>query len=830
MYKKSILLIISVFAIIASHAISNEYESLLDYDWDQSRAPVVQIEQNLRNAETEADFRHISDRMIAVLESEEAGHAAKHFACIILKRIADDRSIPALAGLLTDEDLSHMARYALEDNPATEVDRALLAALAEVEGEVEMGILGTLSLRGNQYILPRLFELAQGDDLEKATEAIRAIGNAGDAETADALIKIEVTDELALLAADARLRIADRILLDGQDLAATEIYHELYRQTAHTPVRIAALGGLLQSLPGEQAAELVLQAIDSEDDDIRAAVGMHLLRPGTGPVVSTLAEGILAVPDEQKMLILGVIREGSHSYALESVLALLDSDNEEVQSAAIATLGSIGDGTIVPSLIELSAQPGDRGKSAMEALKSLSGPEVADSIIAAAETDDNAVRRAAIQVMAARAESDFAETMLEAARDHDPAIRVAAIRGLASVSDLEHIGAMVNLLVEAESSSERNSLLQAIVRTGLRNDDIEARAAPIVSAMPDAEPESKVSLMRALGRLGGEDSLQALVAELENDNREVLMGALNALADWNTACAAPYLLERIQDDPADDIRAFAMRGYINAAARMAAVSGSESIAMYQQALELAQNIQQRRAVLAGLARTSSLESFLMAIQMLEVEGLQAEAEIAAVQIGERIGQDAPEFVAEKLSAIAEQTENEALVERIENAIESMQENLGFVTAWLISGPYTGGNVHTTKYTPEIEGEEADWKLLEEGKHSQWVDLDAAVGGENRSAYAKTAVWSPIERDVTLSLGSDDGIVVWINGEEIFNLEVLRGLTIGENTVSASLKQGWNEVMLKISQAGAHWSFSIQFLDTENNPLGDLRVSPEKARQ
>ena len=42
------------------------------------------------------------------------------YVCRVLRVIGTADSVPALAGLLAERNLSHMARYALQDNPAPE--------------------------------------------------------------------------------------------------------------------------------------------------------------------------------------------------------------------------------------------------------------------------------------------------------------------------------------------------------------------------------------------------------------------------------------------------------------------------------------------------------------------------------------------------------------------------------------------------------------------------------------------------------------------------------------------------------------------------------------
>ena len=77
--------------------------------------------------------KELETRLAAVLPTE-ASRAAKDYVGRKLAIIGTAESVPALATLLPDKDLSHMARYALERIPAPEAAKALRDALAKTSG------------------------------------------------------------------------------------------------------------------------------------------------------------------------------------------------------------------------------------------------------------------------------------------------------------------------------------------------------------------------------------------------------------------------------------------------------------------------------------------------------------------------------------------------------------------------------------------------------------------------------------------------------------------------------------------------------------------------
>ena len=63
------------------------------------------------------------------------------------------------------------------------------------------------------------------------------------------------------------------------------------------------------------------------------------------------------------------------------------------------------------------------------------------------------------------------------------------------------------------------------------------------------------------------------------------------------------------------------------------------------------------------------------------------------------------------------------------------------------------------------------------ERSELVDGQAHALGErpNAATYLYRTFTSPGFRPLELSLGSDDGIRVWLNGEEVFARDVARGV-------------------------------------------------------
>ncbi|MBI3828488.1 MAG: hypothetical protein HY291_03170 [Planctomycetes bacterium] len=80
------------------------------------------------------------------------------------------------------------------------------------------------------------------------------------------------------------------------------------------------------------------------------------------------------------------------------------------------------------------------------------------------------------------------------------------------------------------------------------------------------------------------------------------------------------------------------------------------------------------------------------------------------------------------------------------------------------------------------------------------------------------------------MGSDDGVVAWLNGERVHADLRPRGFRYGEGYVPIKLKQGRNLLLLKITQATGAWCFSAGLEDAEGRALRDVVPTLEKEQK
>src|SRR5436190_2246190 len=142
-------------------ALEGPYAELVNYDFPKSRAALSAIEDDIRKAAPE-QYPLIEAKLIAVLRNPQTTVPGKQFACRMLERVGDKASVPVLAGLLENEQLSHMARFALERMPSQAAAAALREELNKAKGPVLAGIVASVGQKRDEQAVDKLKALALG--------------------------------------------------------------------------------------------------------------------------------------------------------------------------------------------------------------------------------------------------------------------------------------------------------------------------------------------------------------------------------------------------------------------------------------------------------------------------------------------------------------------------------------------------------------------------------------------------------------------------------------------------------------------------------------------
>jgi len=223
-------------------SLNSAIEALKTYDWGTDIAVLEPIDKAIQAGQgSPATRKELESRLAAVLNSN-APRAAKDFVCRKLALVGTSQSVPAFAGLLANEELSHMARYALERIPGPEAGKALRDAIPRTQGKSKIGVIYSVGLRRDSAAAARLATLLKAEAPDVAAAAARALGQIGNSAAAKALggYRQSAPKEFQRAAADACLRCAERLAASGKRDEAVAMLRPLAMKEQPASVRRAA--------------------------------------------------------------------------------------------------------------------------------------------------------------------------------------------------------------------------------------------------------------------------------------------------------------------------------------------------------------------------------------------------------------------------------------------------------------------------------------------------------------------------------------------------------------------------------------------------------------
>ncbi len=177
---------LGIALLLAQHAAAQDRELLTKIDEALKEAasfemggnsgPLQEIKKIVFQLPTDSELREpIEQKLLATLNAD-ATTDAKRFLCQQLRVIGSEKCVPSLAKLLTDPQLSHMARYALGRLEVLTATEALLRALDKTSGDLQAGIIDTLGDRKCTAARNKLIELLRGSDATVAKAAAISLG------------------------------------------------------------------------------------------------------------------------------------------------------------------------------------------------------------------------------------------------------------------------------------------------------------------------------------------------------------------------------------------------------------------------------------------------------------------------------------------------------------------------------------------------------------------------------------------------------------------------------------------------------------------------------
>jgi len=822
------------------------------YDYGRSRLPLSTIAEAVRVAlvDDPSTRDDVVVRLLNLLTSDESTVAAKDFVCRQLALIGGDESVPALAALLPNPALSHMARYALERIPGPVVDAALREALTEIDDEsLLVGVVNSVAKRHDEQASGALYDISlRMNNPELSQVATIALINCVDLDLLPALADaywdlVEYQDSKPGQLdsyCEVFTEAADRLIQTGRTDDALKIYANLYEETEQERFRLASLVGLAEYDPVETVP--MIAELLGHDESLWSGTAARLIAtslPGD-EVIEKFVSLFPSLDASAQVALLGALAERGDRAALPIAKMAVESADADVSRAGIEAMGSIGDESVVVLLAEIAANTEGDDNPARESLDRMPGEDI-DLKIARSTgrippynklLPANVRGELARSIGARRAKMQAPALLMLIVRDEDESVRVQAFDSLGDVALIAHLGFMVEPLAKAQSEEERSAAEESIIQASQRLGHPDYCAKPFAAALLQVDVKTKPSFIRVLGGIGGPIALEAVRESLIVQDEVVYQTAIDVLIDWPSAEVFDVLLSLASVTSDTDLHRRLIEGGVRAAGLADDRSADEHLDLYSQLLEGAINDVEVRAILEGMSIITHPAAIDLVAPYLENDTVKTTAAGTMISIATAVAETDREAAMRGIElALNACPENVGLHQQAGAAINTIERDDDYIKTWLFAGPYLrdqtgGGALLDIPFDPETSGEDdVKWTPVPDRMMHEpgWVNLLAMNNGSNRCAYLRTRIWVPVAQEARFEVGSDDGIKVWLNGQVVHANNAMRGLSLGQDTFSAPLTKGWNTLLMKITQGGGDWRAACRIRDANGYHVGGIRV-------
>ncbi len=609
------------------------WPALKSYQYGEDLKPLLALERAAHAALKDATQRQqVAQRFVDVLSDSQATPAGRQFAAIQLRVVGSAAQVPQLAKLVADPARGEWARYALEAIPGPESAAVLRAALPQLQGPALIGTINALGARRDTPSAPALIQLAAGPDRAVADAAITALGKL---PSADVIASLQTAKGKAgsadLLPAASLVRVATALQAASQATVAAALFQELSAPGQAPAIRRAALQCTLQAMDRGQTAK-VLQWLAGADADARQVAAGFLCRLKGEGVQKELLAGLDSLPAPGRALLLQWLAEQQVREVLPALVAAAQGNDPVLRLAGVQGLGLVGRAAQTPLLLAALDAGEPIATAAQQSLISMRDPQSDRALLAALKAAQGDRRAVILDVLAQRLSTAVVPELVALAAQADPKQYekpLEALRSLAQPSDLPQL---LPLLFQAEQPAHRSEVEKLLLVVCGQIGDADRRADPVLEVLAKADVAQRCALLPLVGRIGGKRALEAIDAAIASQDQALREAGLRALCNWPDPSVAARLLSLAQNasEPAQQV--MAMRAYIRVISLPDQRPDTETLALLQQAMKLAEGDAEKKLIVTRAGAVRTIETLRWLVSLLDDRKFTHEASTAIVDL------------------------------------------------------------------------------------------------------------------------------------------------------------------------------------------------------
>ena len=514
-------------------------------------------------------------------------------------------AVPALARLLSDDQLASWALIALEAIPGSAPDDALRAAAEKLHGRLLIGVIDSMGVRRDSRSVALLTKKLDDIDPQVASAAAVSLGKIGGQQAANALRKAlrkaPETDRSAV--AEGCIRCAENFLASGKPVDAVKMYDDVRWAPLPRERTLEGLRGAILAR-GNNGISLLMEELQSGDRDF-FNIGLRVARelPGNQATQAVITDYKQATPDRQPLVLLA-LSDREDPAVVPVVTDAAEHGAKELRTVAVDILDRWGEQTTLPVLLAVAAdEDKDLSEAAIAAVTRMAGSGVDSDLVAKLPGSSGKMRKALMIIAARRGTEKALPEIVQSVGDSNSDIRGAAVQALVALGGVNEVKVLARALEKSEDSTERSHIESVLVtlcgRLGSKS------AVPLLALAQNQATDNKKSALQPLVAAGGSEALAAVASATMDKDESLQDEAVQALCSWpdswpEDSSVGDPLLHVIKADAKSSHQVLALRSYLHFLLGDEKLDKDEKLTKLQGVMPLARRPEEKITAIAVL--------------------------------------------------------------------------------------------------------------------------------------------------------------------------------------------------------------------------------------
>ena len=542
-------------------------------------------------------------------------------------------SIAPLSRLLEDEKLYVPAVSVLTTIGTEGAAAAMLAKLPSASGNQQIALAKALGATKYKPAVAALSSLAKTQG-EVKKQALFALAEIGDEQALQ--IFTDAAQTVAYLADPTEtmlsyLHFASRLAENGQKSAAKKLCADVMKNCVKSEqliFRSSALKTMRASL-GSETTSLLLKEIKNSDAAYRNAVLMYATDDMTATETKKWIAVMKKAPAATKVQIIRALANRDELSVLsQCILPSLDDASTEVRIAAIRALAvKQKKSAVMPLLKQLEKASDSEELAALkDALLQTVSQKTSNMVGEKLEQSSGEKAVILLETLAARRAENYFGKALKLCSSNDAKLKETAFRSLKKLAAAGDLNDLLALLQKSEKKDEIEAVQQAVIavlQTGKSDQNLALQQI--------SQKGMKEKLLPAFPFVDDPKAFATVTEIVENGNPAEKQAAFEALLNWKTADAVPYLYTILEKGEFAGSREKTFRVYLQQVLKSDSPD-DQKLLMVRKLAVISQNNKEKTQLIDAAGMIKTFLSLVFVAEYLDDEELSKPAAMAAMKI------------------------------------------------------------------------------------------------------------------------------------------------------------------------------------------------------